>query len=74
MISNKTNAANLIGNTTIAASGGGGVLLWLGDNATGIGALAVLLGLIGGFIFKTLSIYELKRHHKELESIRRSER
>jgi len=47
----KANIVNFTGNAFLAGSGGGGIVLalkWLGENASGIGALAVIIGIVLG--------------------------
>ncbi len=71
-IATKTTAAiasaNTIGNAAISGSvAGGGVLWWFGENATAVGAICVVIGLITGIAFKIIGIVELRRHHRELE-------
>lgn len=75
-------ASNVAGNIGIAGGVGGGGVLWvmkvLGENAAGIGAGSVIIGLIVGIIFKIISVrlkaaelVELKRHHNEIEANRK---
>jgi len=55
MITMKANIVNFAGNAFLAGSGGGGAVLalkWLGEHASGIGALAVIIGIVLGSILK----------------------
>ena len=61
-------SANTIGNAAIGGSvAGGGILWWFGENATAVGAICVVIGLIAGIIFKIIGHVELKRHHRKIE-------
>lgn len=69
MISTKAGIANFTGNAALTASvSGGGILYLIGQNAPAIGAIAVILGLIGGMYFKWKAHRETVRHNKAIEA------
>ena len=69
MITTKASIANFTGNTALTASvSGGGRLYLIGQNAPAIGAIAVILGLVGGTDFKWKAHRETVRHNKAIEA------
>tara|TARA_R110000772_G_C13310276_1_gene440176 strand:- start:19805 stop:20038 length:234 start_codon:yes stop_codon:yes gene_type:complete len=59
--------ATAAGHASLGAMMGASVMLWLSENATAIGALGVIIGIMATIGFKILAYQETVRHNKAIE-------